>query len=119
MSGGELIGDGAQVITGAASLLEARAGDVTFFADPRYMTQLRKTNASAAFVPIDFSEPIAPAQIRVAYPAKAFEEVVLKLAPEPVRFAPGAHPSAVIAGDAVIDPTASIQPLAVIEAGTN
>ncbi|MFL6595680.1 MAG: LpxD N-terminal domain-containing protein, partial [Chthoniobacterales bacterium] len=117
MSGGELIGDGAQVITGAASLPEARPGDVTFFADPRYMTQLRKTNASAAFVPVDFAEPITPAQIRVTHPAKAFEQVVLKLAPEPVRFAPGVHPSAVIAGDAVIDPTASIQPLAVIEPG--
>src|SRR3954464_13305964 len=117
MSGGELIGDGAQVITGAASLPEARAGDITFFADPRYMTQLRKTHASAAFVPVDFAEPITPAQIRVAHPAKAFEQVVLKLAPEPVRFAPGIHPSAVVAADAVVHPTASIQPLAVIESG--
>src|SRR4051812_24341099 len=117
MSGGELIGDGAQVITGAASLPEARAGDVTFFADPRYMTQLRKTQASAAFVPVDFAESISPAQIRVPHPGKAFEQVVLKLAPEPVRFAPGIHPTAVVAGDATIDPSASIQPLAVIEAG--
>src|SRR5437764_14839239 len=108
MSGGELIGDGAQVITGAASLPEARPGDVTFFADPRYMTQLRKTNASAAFVPVDFAERSTPAQIRVTHPAKAFEKVVVKLAPDPVRCAPGIHPSAVIAADAVIDPTGAL-----------
>ena len=92
MSGGELLGDPAQKVTGAASLAEATDGDVSFFGTPKYVAQLRKTRASAVFVPLDFSETIAAAQIRVANPAKAFEQVVLKLAPKPVASAPGVHP---------------------------
>ena len=117
MSGGELVGDGAHVITGAAALPEARPGDITFFADPRYLSQLRKTRASAAFVPADFTESVSPAQIRVGNPAKAFEQIVLKLAPQPIRFAPGIHPNAFVAPDAQIGDRVSIQPFAVIEAG--
>lgn len=112
-----MIGDGGQVVTGAASLAEATAGEVTFFADPRYMPQLRKTRASAAFVPADFSEAIDPAQIRVAQPAKAFQEVVLRLAPQPVTFAAGVHPTAVLAAGVKLGARVSIQPYAVIESG--
>ena len=116
LCGGELRGDPAQKITGAAALLEAAPGEITFYADPRYMARLKKTRASAIFVPLDFSEKTAAAQIRVANPSKAFEQVVLKLAPKPITFAPG------IASTAVVDPSAklgngvSIQPHAVIEA---
>ena len=117
MSGGELLGNPEQVITGAASLAEATAGEVTFFANPKYMPLLRKTRATAVFVPADFQEAIEPAQLRVANPAKAFEQVVLKLAPEPIRFAPGVHPTAVVAPDAKLGARVSIQPHAVIESG--
>ena len=116
-SGGELLGDGAQVITGAASLPEAVPGEVSFFANPKYTPLLRKTRASAVFVPVDFSEAIAAAQIRVADPGKAFEQVVLSLAPPPIRFASGIHPTAVVAPDAILGEGVSIQPHAVIEAG--
>ncbi len=117
ITGGKLVGDDAQVVTGAASLAEATPGEVTFLANPRYLPQLRKTRASAAFVPADFSEMIEPAQIRVAEPAKAFQQVVLRLAPPPIAFAPGVHPSAVVAPDAKLGARVSIQPHAVIEAG--
>jgi UDP-3-O-[3-hydroxymyristoyl] glucosamine N-acyltransferase len=115
--GGELKGDPAQIITGAAPLAEATHGEITFFANPKYLATLKKSQASAAFVPLDFQEEIAAAQIRVADPTKAFEQLVLKLAPEPVRFAPGIHPSAVIAPDVKLGNRVSIQPHAVIEAG--
>ena len=117
MSGGELIGDGAQVITGAASLPEAAPGEITFYGNPKYIPLLRKTRASALFVPRDFAEPIAQAQIRVADPAKAFERVVLRLAPPPVRFPPMVHPTAVVAADAKLGERVSIQPHVVIEPG--
>ncbi len=118
LSDGELRdGDPRQQITGAASLSEATAGEVTFFADPRYMPQLRKTRASAAFVPADFAGDIPIAQIRVANPAKAFEQVVMRLAPKPVQFAAGIHPTAVIAADAKLGAGVSVQPHAVIESG--
>ncbi len=117
MSGGELVGDASQVITGAASLAEATAGEISFYANPKYMPLLRKTRASAVFVPIDFTQETAAAQIRVDNPGKAFEQVVLKFAPKPIIFKPGIHPTAVIAADATLGTGVSIQPHAVIESG--
>jgi UDP-3-O-[3-hydroxymyristoyl] glucosamine N-acyltransferase len=117
MSGGELVGDPSATITGAASLTEASAGEVTFLGNRRYLPLLRKSRASAAFVPRDFAETISPAQIRVADPAKAFEQVVLKFAPKPIAFAPGIHSSAIVATTAKLGARVSIQPYVVIEAG--
>jgi UDP-3-O-[3-hydroxymyristoyl] glucosamine N-acyltransferase len=117
LSGGELLGDPAQQITGVASLAEATAGEISFFGSPRYAAQLRKTRASAVFVPLDFSEKTAAAQIRVSNPAKAFEQIVLRLAPKPIAFAPGVHPRAVVDPGAKLGHGVSIQPNAVIEPG--
>ena len=119
MSGGELRGDSAQKINGAASLTEAVPGEISFFADPRYTAHLRKTRASAVFVPLDFAETIPAAQIRVANPSKAFEQVVLKLAPKAIVFAPGIHSSAIVDPSAKLGKRVSIQPHAVIEAGAS
>jgi len=116
-SGGELVGDPSLQITGAASLAEATPGEVSFFANRKYIGLLRKTRASAVFVPADFAESIPAAQIRVSNPTKAFEQVVLKFAPKPITFAPGIHPTAVIDPSAQLGQRVSIQPHAVIEAG--
>jgi UDP-3-O-[3-hydroxymyristoyl] glucosamine N-acyltransferase len=117
MSGGELFGDPALKITGAASLAEATAGEVSFFANRKYVGLLRKTRASAVFVPTDFAEPVTAAQIRVSNPTKAFEEIVLKLAPKPITFSPGIHPSAIVDPSVHLGERVSIQPYVVIEAG--
>ena len=117
MSGGELAGDPGLKITGAASLAEATPGEISFFSNRKYIGHLRKTRASAIFVPPDFAEPISAAQIRVSSPAKAFEQVVLRLAPKPITFAPGIHPNAIVDPSAQIGERVSIQPYAVIEAG--
>ena len=117
LSGGELIGDPMLKVTGAASLGEATQGEISFFANPKYVGLLRMTRASALFVPPDFAEPIPAAQIRVSNPTKAFEQVVLKFAPKPIAFAPGIHPSAVVDSSAQLGQRVSIQPLAIIEPG--
>src|SRR5947209_1050611 len=116
-SGGELIGDPTLQITGAASLVEATPGEISFFGNRKYIGLLRKTRASAIFVPPDFAEPINAAHIRVSNPTKAFEEVLLKFAPKPITFAPGVHSSAVVDPSAQLGERVSIQPLAVIEPG--
>src|SRR5438552_8633166 len=117
MCDGKLIGDPARQITGAASLVEAIDGEVSFFNNPKYGAHLRKTRASAVFVPADFSEQIPAAQIRVSNPAKAFEQVVLKLAPKPIKVAPGIHPSAIVDPSVKLGTGVSIQPHVVIEKG--
>jgi len=118
MSGGELVGDSKLKITGAASLAEATNGDISFFANRKYIGLLRKTQASAVFVPPDFTEPLAAAQVRVSNPTKAFEQVVLKFAPKPIIFASGIHPSAIVGSTVRLGERVSIQPHAVIEDGS-
>ena len=117
MSGGELFGDPALKITGAASLAEATAGEISFFANRKYVGLLRKTRASAVFVPTDFAEPVTAAQIRVSNPTKAFEQIVLKLAPKPITFSPGIHPSAIVDPSVQLGERVAIQAYVVIEAG--
>ena len=118
LSGAELIGDPKLQITGAASLGEATPGEISFFANRKYIGLLRKTCASAIFVPPDFAEPINAAQVRVSNPTKAFEQVLLKFAPSAVTFAPGIHSTAIVDPSVQLGERVSIQPLAVIEAGT-
>ena len=118
MSSGELVGDPKLTITGAASLAEASSGEISFFADRKYIGLLRKTCASAVFVPPDFAEPLAAAQVRVSNPTKAFEHLLLKFVPKPIAFAPGVHPSAIVGSGVHLGEGVSIQPHAVIEDGS-
>ena len=111
-----MIGDPNQQIIGSASLAEAQPGEVSFFSDPRYGPLLRKTRASALFVLPDFSDAISLAQIRIANPSKAFEQIVIKFGPKPVMYPPGIHPTAVVDPSAKLGPGVSIQPNVVIEA---
>jgi UDP-3-O-[3-hydroxymyristoyl] glucosamine N-acyltransferase len=115
MSGGLLVGNAETTITGAASVAEAMPGEITFYGDSKYLAAFRKTRASAAFVPADFEETVVAAQIRVSNPAKAFEQIVLKLAPLPITRAPGCHPTAVIADDAKIGKEVFVGAHAVVE----
>ncbi len=116
-SRGELVGDPSLQITGAASLAEATPGEISFFANPKYIGLLRKTRASAVFVPLHFADTLDVAQIRVSNPTKAFEQIVLKFAPKPITFATGIHSTAVVDPRAQLGERVSIQPHAVIEAG--
>ncbi len=118
MSGGELVGDPKLMISGAASLAEASGGEISFFANRKYIGLLRKTRASAVFVPPDFAEPLAAAKVRVSNPTKAFEQVVLKFAPNPINFAAGIHPSAIVGSGVHLGERVSIQPHAVVEDGS-
>ncbi len=116
-SGGELRGDANLTITGAASLAEASPEEITFFGNPRYLAAFRQTRAAAAFVPADFEEQIVPAQIRVANPSKAFEQVVIRLAPEPIAFPAEIHPTAVIAENVSLGENISLGAHVVLESG--
>lgn len=55
--GGTVSGDGDVPIHHLRSLHEAGRGDLTFFTNPRYRSQLKKTMASAILVPAGFDIP--------------------------------------------------------------
>ena len=56
LSGGKLEGDPDTKITGAASLAEATVHEISFFNNPRYLAQLRKTRA----LPLSLCRLISP-----------------------------------------------------------
>ena len=116
--GGELLqGDPEGIITGMNSISEAAPGDVTFLGNPRYLTALRTTKATAVLVGPEFNEPLENvALIRVANPTLAFSSVIQHFRPIPRTFVPGVHPSAVVSTSAVFESEkVSIGPNVVIE----
>jgi UDP-3-O-[3-hydroxymyristoyl] glucosamine N-acyltransferase len=103
-------------ITGVASLQEAREGDITFFANPRYLAQLRDSKASAVIVAAECQERIAPVLLRVENPSAAFAAAVAAFAPQDILPEAGIHPSAVVDPSVVLGEGVSVGPNAVIEA---
>lgn len=116
--GGRVVGiGGGTAITGVASVQDAVEGQLTFLANKKYLPALKLTKASAVLVPDAFDVETAAVQIHVTDPMAALPALLEKFAPPPVVFAPGVHPSAVVAADAVLGENVSIQPCAVIEGG--
>jgi UDP-3-O-[3-hydroxymyristoyl] glucosamine N-acyltransferase len=73
--GGEVIGDGGVKIVGVAPIEEARKGEITFVAHPRYLPKLNQTEASAVIVSPKVSEVDKPL-LRVANPYLAFAKIL-------------------------------------------
>ena len=118
--GGKLVcGDPAKMITGFASLKEARSGDLSFFNDQRYRQRLIDTQAGAVLVPADWLEfPSGVACIAVSEPSHSFEQVVDAYGFQPIAPRMGVHPSAVIGEGVTFDrDRVSIAANAVIEDG--
>jgi UDP-3-O-[3-hydroxymyristoyl] glucosamine N-acyltransferase len=113
---GTVVGDGTVEITGVAGIREAREGELTFLANPRYEPYLDQTQASAVIVAENHKNCGKPL-IQNANPYLAFLKAVRFFQGEGPRPAPGPHPSAVVAAGAVLDPSASVGPCAVVEAG--
>ena len=113
---GTVVGDGSVEITGVAGIREAREGDLTFLANPRYEPYLELTQASAVIVSENHRN-IGKPLIQNPNPYLAFLKAVRFFAGDAERPCSGIHPTAVIAPDAVVAEDASIGPHAVIEPG--
>ena len=114
--GGEVVGDGSVEITGVAGIREAREGELTFLAHPRYEAYLEGTRASAIIVAENHRQIEKPL-IQNPNPYLAFLKAVRFFQGDEVRPDAGPHPSAVVAADACVDATAVIGPNAVVESG--
>jgi UDP-3-O-[3-hydroxymyristoyl] glucosamine N-acyltransferase len=112
---GELSGDPDQVVTGLAGLREAGPNDVSFLASPKYQAAVKTTRAHVLIVARDLSVDFDGTIIRVDNPSEAFAELVRQVAPAPVTFPPGIHPTAVVASSARLGKDVSVRPHAVIE----
>src|SRR6478609_7263598 len=108
-------GDAAIEIRRVAKIEDAGPGDLTFLANPKYVSKLAATKASAVIMNGDVA--LAPcAIIRSKSPYLTFARAAQVLAPV-LRVATGIHALASTASDAVVDATASVGPFAVIGSG--
>jgi UDP-3-O-[3-hydroxymyristoyl] glucosamine N-acyltransferase len=110
-----------QEITGVAGLEDAQPGQITFLANKRYTPLLKTTRASAVFIENNASisrDPGAPplALVRSDNPYLAFAKA-LELFYQPPAYAPGVHPTAVIAATAKIGANAHIGPHCFVDDG--
>ena len=104
-------------ISHVASLADANPGDISFFGNPKYINALRKTRATAVFLPDSFTEEIPAHGLFVSNPATAFAEILPLFTPQPIVREPGIHHTAIISPDAEIGEACSIGAHVVIEAG--
>lgn len=112
---GELVGNGDVEITGCAGLKEAKEGDLSFLANPKYEPLAKESKASAILAPVQTSLP-GKTVIIVDNPSLAFSNIINHfLKDAPVLIAEGVHPTAVVAKDALIAKGVAIGPFAVIE----
>ena len=99
-------GDGEIEIARVSGLEEARAGDLTFFVNPKYAGALRATQASAVILG-ERADAAPCAMLRAANPYFTFARAMELFAPPPSLPA-GVHRLADVAASASIDPTASV-----------
>jgi UDP-3-O-[3-hydroxymyristoyl] glucosamine N-acyltransferase len=106
-------GDDGVEINGIAKIETAGPGDLTFLANPKFVSALSTTKAGAIIAPPGVDGAPCPV-IRSANPYLTFGRAADLLVPsEPVPT--GIHSTAIVDPEAVVDPTVSIGAYAVIE----
>ena len=113
---GEVLGDSGVVLHSFAPADSAKEGDLTFAENEEYLTRAEQSAASAVIVGAKLSST-TKVLIRVKSARIAFAKALELFFPEP-SFPPTVHASAVIAGDAQVDPTAHIGPHCVVGSRT-
>jgi UDP-3-O-[3-hydroxymyristoyl] glucosamine N-acyltransferase len=111
-------GDGDTVITGIAPLAEARAGEVSFLANPRYRRFLGQTGASAVILAEADSAGAGSAVLVSDNPYATYAHAVRILHP-PAAPPPGIDAGATVDASADVDPAARVGPGCIIEAGAS
>jgi UDP-3-O-[3-hydroxymyristoyl] glucosamine N-acyltransferase len=110
--GATLEGDPDVNITGVAGIDTASPGDLSFIANPKYTSLAHTTKASAVLVEPEFQK-ISAATLRIENPYLAFARSIELFYKTPA-YAPGIHPTAVVAPTAKIGAHAHIGAYAVI-----
>jgi len=115
INGGKIIGDENVIITGVSGIKEAEPGDLTFIATNKYKNLLKTTGASAVLVSPEINNTGKAVLIQVENPSLAFAKIMTLIGPEPIKFEPGIHPTAIIGQNVKLGKNVSVQPFAVIE----
>jgi UDP-3-O-[3-hydroxymyristoyl] glucosamine N-acyltransferase len=114
---GEIVGDGDVEITGCSGIQDAKNGDITFLANPKYLDQAQTTHASAVIIPRQMSLP-GKIVIRADNPSLGFTQVLNRFIEQAPDYRPkGIHPTAIIAPDARLAADVAVGPYTIIESG--
>jgi UDP-3-O-[3-hydroxymyristoyl] glucosamine N-acyltransferase len=100
-------------IHGLNGIEQAGPGELTFVSNPKYAAAARSTRASAVIVGEDF--PAIPTAMLRAKDAYLSFARALELFYQPVHYAPGVHPTAVVHASAKIGANAHVGPYVVID----
>ena len=114
--GCDVIGDPDTEVTHVATLQNAGEGALSFLSNPHYRQYLSTTGAAAVVVAEEFANDVPGCAIIAKDPYVTYARMAAALYPAP-RMQGGVHPSASVAEDAFVDPTASIGANVVIDAG--
>ena len=113
---GDLIGDSEIVITGVSGIKEAREGDITFIANPKYKSLINSTQASAIIISTEEQIKADIPLIQTENPSLAFAKVLEIFSKERAKWLTvGIHSSAVIGKNVQLGKDLTIQAYAVIE----
>ena len=109
---GEVVGSSEPSITGVASIDEAKAGQLVFVLDKKFLPQALSSDASAIMAPLNSSTGGKPA-ILVQNPRLAMAKVLMFFAPKKI-LPKGIHKTAVVPKSCKIGKGSSIGPYVVL-----
>ena len=113
--GGEIVGDEETLITGISGIKEAKAGDLTFIANSKYLHLLQSTRASAVITDSEVKKAPKPI-IRTENPSLAFAKLAETLMGSGIQEHPhGISPKAVLGKRVRLGKEVAVQPYVVIE----
>jgi UDP-3-O-[3-hydroxymyristoyl] glucosamine N-acyltransferase len=113
---GTVEGNPAAMITGVAEIQLAKAGELSFLANPKYRHFVATTKAEALIVGKDFAGTYRNL-IRVENPNLAFSMMIAHFRPELPPPQPGIHASAVVADSVILGDDVYLGPAVVVETG--
>lgn len=114
---GELEGSPSIVIKGVSGIKEAREGDITFLANPKYESLVDSSGASAVITSREMCKRVSKPLIRVENPSLAFAEVISFMFPDNKKLPRGIHPTAVVGEGVRLGGGVALGPHVVVEDG--
>jgi UDP-3-O-[3-hydroxymyristoyl] glucosamine N-acyltransferase len=119
--GGELKGNPGIVLNAVAALDKASPEQVSFLGNKQYLPQLENSQAGVILLCAKLAKKATPREDQTVIICDsvdvAFSKAIMVFAPEPIKFAPGVHPAAVVAESAELGENVHVGACAVIEEG--
>jgi len=117
--GGSVTREPPLAISGVNTLDDARSGEISFVANPKYVSRLATTRAAAVVCGADVAPKSPVPAIVVADPAMAFLKIAELFAPREPRPPAGVHPTAFVHPKATVSKDATVGPCSVVEEGAS